>query len=152
MLTLPYSCNWQKFNSKMNEKRSQEYQSMEPEYVSGQINIHIQELLLRWFYCLIFAPSRTCFSLIKRFPSDHNLFIYTCVNTASSGPIKVNLTIYESLKNNYLKKVFIPWPFLANLNPRAALYEDNGPGIEVGLKLYYFHNFFTCDLCKTFMM
>ena len=26
MLTLPYSYNWQKFNNKMNEKRSQEYQ------------------------------------------------------------------------------------------------------------------------------
>ena len=42
MLTLPYSYNLQKFNSKMNEKTSQEYQSMKPEYVSGQINFHIQ--------------------------------------------------------------------------------------------------------------
>ena len=25
--------------------------------------------------------------------------------------------------------------FLPNLNPRAALYEDNGPGIEVGLQV-----------------
>ena len=31
MLTLPYSYNWQKFNNKMNVKRSQEYQSMNPE-------------------------------------------------------------------------------------------------------------------------
>ena len=31
MLTLPYSYNWQKFNNKMNEKRRQEYQSMDPE-------------------------------------------------------------------------------------------------------------------------
>ena len=29
MLTLPYSYNWQKFNNKMNKKRSQEYQSMD---------------------------------------------------------------------------------------------------------------------------
>ena len=26
--------------------------------------------------------------------------------------------------------------FLANLDPSAALYEDNSPGIEVGLRLY----------------
>ena len=31
MLTLPYLYNWQKLNNKMNEKRSQEYQSMGPE-------------------------------------------------------------------------------------------------------------------------
>ena len=42
----------------MDEKRSQEYQSMDPEYVTGQINSHIQELLLRRFCRLIFAPSR----------------------------------------------------------------------------------------------
>ena len=48
MLTLPYSYNWQKFNNKMNEKRSQEYQSMGPEYVvTGQINSHVMELLMR---------------------------------------------------------------------------------------------------------
>ena len=46
------SYNWQKFNNKMNEKRSQEYQSMGPgkcdcnEYGTGQINSHIPELLL----------------------------------------------------------------------------------------------------------
>ena len=57
MLTFPYSYNWQKFNNKMNEKRSQEYQSMDPEYVTGQINSCILELLLRQF-CLIFSPSR----------------------------------------------------------------------------------------------
>ena len=33
--------------------------------------------------------------------------------------------------------------FLANLNPRAALYKDNDPGIEVGLQLYSFDNSFT---------
>ena len=37
MLTLSYSYHWQKFNNKMNEKRSQEYQSMDPEYVTRQI-------------------------------------------------------------------------------------------------------------------
>ena len=55
ILTLPYSYNWQKFNNKMNEKRSQKYQSMDPEYVTGQINSHILELLSRQFCCLIFA-------------------------------------------------------------------------------------------------
>ena len=45
-------------NNKMNEKRSQEYQSMDPEYVTGQINSRILKLLLRQFRCLIFAPSQ----------------------------------------------------------------------------------------------
>ena len=48
ILTLPYK--WLKFN-KMNEKRSQSYQSMSPEYVTWQINSHILQLLLRQFYC-----------------------------------------------------------------------------------------------------
>ena len=37
MLTLPYSYNWQKLKNKMNEKRSHEYQNIDPEYVTGQI-------------------------------------------------------------------------------------------------------------------
>ena len=41
--------------------------------------------------------------------------------------------------------------FLANLNPRATLDEDNKPGIEVGLQLYEFYNSFTFDLCMTFL-
>ena len=54
MLTFPYSYNWQK----LNEKRSQEYQIMDPEYVTGQINSRILEFVLRQFCFLIFAPSR----------------------------------------------------------------------------------------------
>ena len=57
MLTFPYSYNWQTFN-KMNEKRSQEYQSVDPEYVIGQINSRILEFLLRLFRYLILAPSQ----------------------------------------------------------------------------------------------
>ena len=45
-------------SNKMNEKRSEEYHSMDPEYVIGKINSHILELLLRRFCCLIFAPSQ----------------------------------------------------------------------------------------------
>ena len=45
-------------NNKKNEKRSQEYQSMELEYVNGQINSLIQEFLLRQLCCLIFAASQ----------------------------------------------------------------------------------------------
>ena len=51
MLTLPYLYDWQKFNDKMNEKRSQEYQSMDPENVTEQINRRILKLLLRRFCC-----------------------------------------------------------------------------------------------------
>ena len=53
-----FSYNWQKFNNKMNEKRRQECQSMDPEYVTGQINSPILELLLRKICRLTFAPSR----------------------------------------------------------------------------------------------
>ena len=56
MLTLPYPYNWLKFNNKMNENRSQEYQSMDPECVTGKINSCILQLLLRQFCCIIFSP------------------------------------------------------------------------------------------------
>ena len=49
-------------NHKMNEKRRQEYQIMDPEYETGEINNHILELHLRQFCCLIFAPSDKAFS------------------------------------------------------------------------------------------
>ena len=58
MITLPYSCNWLMFNYKMNDKRSQEYQSMGSEYVTGKINRNMVELLLRQFCHLIFSPPR----------------------------------------------------------------------------------------------
>ena len=45
-------------NNRINEKRSQEYQSMDLEYVTGQIDSHILELFLRQFCRLIFAPSQ----------------------------------------------------------------------------------------------
>ena len=44
MLALPFSHNWQKSNNKVNEKRSQEYQNVDPGYITGQINIPILEL------------------------------------------------------------------------------------------------------------
>ena len=47
-----------KVNNKMNEKISQEYQSMDPEYVTGKINRRILKLLLTQFCCLILAPSQ----------------------------------------------------------------------------------------------
>ena len=42
----------------MNLKKPQDYQSMDPEYVTRQINSRILELLLKRFYCLIFGPSQ----------------------------------------------------------------------------------------------
>ena len=47
----------QMFN-KVNEKKSRGHQSMDPEYVTGQNDSLILKLLLRRFYCLIFAPTR----------------------------------------------------------------------------------------------
>ena len=54
-----------------------------------------------------------------------------------------------ALKTVFLKKFsYHKQTFLANHNPRAVLYEDNGRGIEVGLQLYQLNNSFICDLCK----
>ena len=52
------------------------------------------------------------------------------------APIKVYVTVHESLKNRYLKKVLYHKQdtFLANLEPRSVM-KTNGPGIEVGLQL-----------------
>ena len=58
MLAFPYSYKWQRFKNKMNEKRSQEYQSKDAKYATGQINSRIPELLLRRFCRLVFAPSQ----------------------------------------------------------------------------------------------
>ena len=52
------------------------------------------------------------------------------------APTKVYLTVYQSPKNNYLKSVFVPKMFLVILNPKAVLYEDSDPWMEVGLQLY----------------
>ena len=43
------------------------------EYVTGQINSLITELILRWFCHLIFTVLKIliCFSLIKHFTNDH---------------------------------------------------------------------------------
>ena len=89
---------------------------MDPEYVTGQINSRILELLLRQFCCLIFAPSRMfdfctvskiliCFNLMRRFPNDHKRYSsHLQVSILHRvARIKVYLTICESLKNSYLK-------------------------------------------------
>ena len=60
MINFPYQYNWQNFNNKRNEKRSQEYQRMYPEHVTVSINSRILELPLRQFCCLNFAPSGKC--------------------------------------------------------------------------------------------
>ena len=111
ILTLPYSYNWQKFNNKMNEKRSQKYQSMDPEYVTGQINSHSGasfDTILLFNFCTA-LKILICFSLTKHFPKDHKRYSsHLQVSVLHQvAPIKVYLTIYESLKNSYLKKVFI---------------------------------------------
>ena len=77
--------------------------------------------------------------MIKRFPNDlkrysSHLQVSILHRLALT---KVYLTIYKSLKNRYLKSfLYHKYRFLANLNPRAVLYGDNGLRIEVGLQLY----------------
>ena len=85
---------------------------MDPEYVTGQIDSHTLELLLRRFCRLILAPSwKSYYALVdkvvpnkrKRYSSHLPASIMHWV-----APIKVYFTIYDSLKNSFLKKVFVP--------------------------------------------
>ena len=82
---------------------------MDPKYVTGQINSHIVELRLTRFCRLILAPSRkSWYALVdkvfrKRYSSHLQASILHRV-----APRKVHLRIYDSLKNSYLKKVFVP--------------------------------------------
>ena len=64
------------------------------------------------------------------------------------APIKVYVTVHESLKNRYLKKVLYHKldTFLANLEPRSVM-KTNGLGIEVGLQLTNF----IISLCATYI-
>ena len=59
-------------NNKINKKRSQEQQSMDPKYVTEQINSCVLELHLRQFCRLTVLTILICFSLIKRFHNDCN--------------------------------------------------------------------------------
>ena len=97
MLTFPCSYNWQKCNNKMNEKRSQEYQSIDPQYVTGQINSHILELLLRQFFCLIFCTVSKiliCLSLIKRFPNKWHLKVSILHRVASINVFLPEINVF----------------------------------------------------------
>ena len=105
MLTVFYSYNWQKLN-KMNE-RSYRYQSVGSEFVTGQINSHILEILLRQFCHLIFALSRISYMLQSDkafFQQPQKIFQQiTSVHTASRGS-------YKNLLKNFCEssKVFVP--------------------------------------------
>ena len=100
MLTVPYSYNWQKFNNNMNEKEANNYKSYSGAYC---------ETIL-WFEFCTNSKILICFNLIKRFPKDlkrysSHLQVPILHRVA---PIKVYVTIHESLKISYLKKVFKP--------------------------------------------
>ena len=59
ILTFPWSYNWKKFKQPQNEwKKKPGISQHGPDYVTGQINSRILELLLRRFCCLIFALSQ----------------------------------------------------------------------------------------------
>ena len=83
---------------------------MGPEYVTTQINSRILELLLRRFDFSTVSEILICFSLIKHFPNYYKRYSsrlhLSIVHRVAS--MKLYLTIYESIKNSYLKKVSIP--------------------------------------------
>ena len=109
MLTVSYSYNWQKFKNKMNEKWDQEYQSMDPEYVTRQIIVFwsfFWDDFIVWFKYRLDNPNM----LIKRFLNNHkrhssHLQVLILHRVAL---IKVYLKNYESLKKSHLKFFFIP--------------------------------------------
>ena len=95
MLTLRYSYNWQKFNNKMIEKRSQEYQSIGPEHVeTGQINSGASfEAILPFDFCNV-SKILICCSKIKRFPNDHKRY---------SSHLEVSILHWVAFIKVYLK-------------------------------------------------
>ena len=75
MLTFPYSYNWQTFSNKMAEKGSQEYKSMDSEYVTRQIKCRILELLLKQIVVYIAANQQISFTQKFKFSIPQYLFI-----------------------------------------------------------------------------
>ena len=71
MLTPTYY-SWQKFKNKMNEKRNQGYQSMNPEYVTGYFGASFEMILSLHFGSILKILIH--FSLIKCFPNDHKRY------------------------------------------------------------------------------
>ena len=99
------------------------YEKMKPgvseyghlENVNRKINSHIHsevsvKTILLFEFCAT-CEILICFSLIKRFPNDQKdiLALYKCWYCIQwLLAIKFYSTIYESLKNGYFKKVFVP--------------------------------------------
>ena len=98
-----------KFN-KINEKRSQGYQSMGAEYIFEQIKSSYSatsfETILPFDFSIL-SKILICCSLMKRFPNFHKI----CSSHLKVSilhrvaPVKVYLRIYENLKNGYLKNI-----------------------------------------------
>ena len=80
---------------------------MDPEYVTGQINSCILELKILICFSLKCFPNN-----YKRYSSHLQVLILHQV-----APTKVYLTIYDSLKNCYLKKFLYHKHFWVLANP-----------------------------------
>ena len=82
---------------------------MDPEYVTGQINSHILELLLRRFFCLHRLQNPNKLQSDKAFSQRPQKIFqsFASVDTALSDSYDY-LAMYESLKNSYLEKAFVP--------------------------------------------
>ena len=72
------------------------------------------------------------------------------------APGKVYLAVYESLKNSYLKKIFVTYinnkTFVGNVNPSATLYKDKVPWewswLTTLLTSYFFYLQLILDIPK----
>ena len=66
------------------------------------------ETVLLFYFCIV-LKILICFGLIKHLPNDHKRYTsHLQVSILQRvAPIKVYLTIYESL-NSYFKKAFVP--------------------------------------------
>ena len=82
---------------------------MDPEYVTGQINSCILELKILICFSLKCFPNK-----YKRYSSHLQVLILHQV-----APTKVYLTIYDSLKNCYLKKFPYHKHFWVLANPQS---------------------------------
>ena len=108
MLTLPYLYNWQKFNQKNKWKKKPGVLTYGP-WICNWANYQSYpgasfEMILSFDFGIV-LKILICFSLIKCFPNDHKRYSshLPLPILHRVAPIKVYLTIYESLKNSYLK-------------------------------------------------
>ena len=111
MLTLPYSYKSKSSTTKWMKKEASSIRVWTLNMLLGKLVVVFRSLSSDDFvdFCTV-SKILICFSLIKRFANNHKRYSshLQVLILHRVAHIKVYLTIYESLKNSYLKNVFVP--------------------------------------------